>query len=236
MTQVGQNITADNASWNFNEIADDFDDHVAKSIPLYEAGQDLVCQFSDFFVQPDSTVTELGTSTGALAAKFLAHHSSRHDLRYLGIDVVPSMLTKAKQRCQNDTRAEFLEEDIATYQFESSSLFISYYTVQFLHPRIRQEVINRIYQALDWGGAFILFEKVRGPDARFQDIASQIYTEYKLQQSFSEAEIVNKSRSLKGVLEPFSTQGNLDLLSRAGFTDVCSIMKWVSFEGFLAIK
>jgi tRNA (cmo5U34)-methyltransferase len=38
------------------------------------------------------------------------------------------------------------------------------------------------------------------------------------------------------VLEPFSTQGNLDLLSRAGFKDVMTLIKYVCFEGFLAIK
>jgi tRNA (cmo5U34)-methyltransferase len=38
------------------------------------------------------------------------------------------------------------------------------------------------------------------------------------------------------VLEPFSTQGNLDMLKRAGFVDVMTIMKYVCFEGFLAIK
>ena len=45
-----------------------------------------------------------------------------------------------------------------------------------------------------------------------------------------------KSRSLKGVMEPFSTQGNLDMLKRAGFQDVMTIQKYVCFEGFLAIK
>ena len=56
------------------------------------------------------------------------------------------------------------------------------------------------------------------------------------ERDFSEAEILQKQRSLKGVLEPFSTQGNLDLMRRAGFVDIMSIMKWVCFEGFLAIK
>ena len=81
-----------------------------------------------------------------------------------------------------------------------------------------------------------MFEKVRGPDARFQDIFTSIYTDYKLEQGYSAEEIVNKAQSLKGVLEPFSTQGNLDLLARAGFVDVTTVMKHIPFEGFLAIK
>ena len=65
-----------------------------------------------------------------------------------------------------------------------------------------------------------MFEKVRFPDARFQDIMSQIYIDFKLDQGFSEIDIINKSKSLKGVMEPFSSQGNLQLLKRAGFKDI----------------
>ena len=81
-----------------------------------------------------------------------------------------------------------------------------------------------------------MVEKVRGPDARFQDILNQAYIEFKLSQGFSESQIINKSKSLKGILEPFSTKGNLDLLKRAGFKDVLTVFKYACFEGFLAIK
>jgi len=82
----------------------------------------------------------------------------------------------------------------------------------------------------------VIFEKVRGPDARFQDIATAIYTDFKLDRGYTGNEIIAKSRSLKGVLEPFSTAGNLGLLQRAGFVDIMTVMKYVCFEGFLAIK
>jgi tRNA (cmo5U34)-methyltransferase len=45
-----------------------------------------------------------------------------------------------------------------------------------------------------------------------------------------------KTRSLKGVLEPFSTQGNIQLLKRSGFKDIMTVFKYGCFEGFLAIK
>ena len=38
------------------------------------------------------------------------------------------------------------------------------------------------------------------------------------------------------MLEPFSTQGNVDMLRRAGFVDHMSVFKHLCFEGFLAIK
>lgn len=237
MSDVGTNISKDNAGWNFEEISGEFDEHVRRSVPLYDEGHELVCQISDFVLpQNDAVVLELGTSTGALAERFLRHNAQREDLRYIGLDRVGSMLDEARKRLAADTRAEFVEEDLLIHPFEKCNMVLSYYSIQFVHPRHRQDVFNRIYEALEWGGAFLLFEKVRAPDARFQDMAAQIYHEYKLQQGFSEEEILNKQRSLKGVLEPFSTQGNLDLLERAGFVDVMTVMKWVCFQGFLAIK
>ena len=58
----------------------------------------------------------------------------------------------------------------------------------------------------------------------------------KLEHGYTAEEILAKTRSLTGVLEPFSTAGNLGLLQRAGFTDIMTIFKYVCFEGFLAIR
>ena len=56
--------------------------------------------------------------------------------------------------------------------------------MQFIKPKVRQKVFNKIYNSLNWGGAFILFEKVRAPDARFQDITTQLYSEFKKKNGF----------------------------------------------------
>ena len=81
-----------------------------------------------------------------------------------------------------------------------------------------------------------MFEKVRGSDARFQDIMSNLYVNFKTEMGFSASEILGKAESIKGVLEPFSTDGNIGLLKRAGFVDVMSIYKNICFEGFFCIK
>ena len=65
---------------------------------------------------------------------------------------------------------------------------------------------------------------------------NQFYHEFKLDNGFSYEEVLNKTISLKGVLEPFSSYGNLGLLKRAGFKDIMTIMRWGCFEGIIAIK
>jgi tRNA (cmo5U34)-methyltransferase len=235
--KVGHDIETKRASWSFDgNVADTFVDHVRQSVPMYDAGHDLVTSISDYFIRDDSTCYEIGTSTGELLRKMARHHSHKPGVRWIGIDPVDAMVVKAKAHCADLANVEIICDDALTHSFEKADLFVSYYCVQFVQPRHRQDLINRIYERLHWGGALIMFEKVRGPDARFQDMSVALYNDFKARNGFSADEILNKTSSLKGVLEPFSTEGNLGLLRRAGFTDIMSVMKWVCFEGFLAIK
>ncbi|ACU58767.1 methyltransferase domain-containing protein [Chitinophaga pinensis] len=233
---AGDTIVAANAGWTFSgKTVAAFDTHAPKSIPLYHEGHDLIVKLSDFFLSDDSVCYEIGCSTAELT-KQLAINCKEKDVEIIGVDREADMISAAKEKCSAYPQVSFICDDILDIDLKKSDLIILYYTLQFIKPKVRQLVVDKIYNALNWGGALIMFEKVRANDARFQDIATSLYTEFKLAQGFTAGEILAKSRSLKGVLEPFSTTGNKDLLTRAGFVDILSVMKYVCFEGFLAIK
>ena len=235
MEQSGDNIKAKNANWKFNgSMVEHFEEHVEKSVPLYSEGHHLISKLSDYFIKNDSLCYELGSSTGILTNKLAKRHEHRNS-KFIGIEVEQDMVSKANTLYRRNNLS-FTCDDMNTMTLEKSDLIISYYTIQFIHPKLRQELINKIYDSLNWGGAFILYEKVRANDARFQDIISNLYIEYKLDKGYTPNEIISKSKSLKGILEPFSTQGNIDMLKRAGFIDIISIQKYMNFEGFLIIK
>ena len=234
---AGENIPAREAGWTFGgKTPGAFTAHIRKSVPFYEEGHELVCRLSDYFVKDRSVCYDLGTSTGTLAGRLARRHAARPDAQWIGIDIEPEMIEQARLENGTSPNLEFMVDDIVLYPYLASDLITSYYTIQFIPPAVRQDLFNRVFNALNWGGAFLLFEKVRACDARFQDIIQTLYTDYKLDQGYSPVEIINKARSLKGVLEPFSTQGNLDLLKRAGFVDIITVFKYLCFEGFLAIK
>ena len=237
MKKVGDGLKAERANWNFSgDVARNFDGHVSKSVPFYHEGHHLVCELSDFFLKPDSLCYEIGCSTGVLTQKLAQHNEAKKNARFIGLDIEADMVAMAQSRNQDKKRISFAVEDALQAELQPADLIVAYYTVQFVRPSERQRLIDKLYASLNWGGALILFEKVRGPDGRFQDMLSRMYDDYKLAQGYTPEEIVSKARSLKGVLEPFSTQGNLDMLKRAGFVDIISIMKYICFEGFVAIK
>ena len=222
--------------WEFKgKTVHDFDTHIRQSIPLYEESCQLIGQLSDFFVKTDSLIYDIGCSLGTLTHQLASRHAQHPQAQWVGIDHEADMISYAKTHNAHPN-ITYITDDVCTYPFEPCDLVIAHYSLQFIHPKHRQNVINHLYQSLHWGGAFIFFEKVRGPDARFQDIATTLYQEYKLHKGFSASDILAKTTRLKGVLEPFSTQGNIDLLKRAGFQDITTFMKYICFEGFLAIK
>lgn len=237
VTSVGDGISVDASRWTFDgTVANTFDAHVARSVPLYRESHQLALDLSDYFVKTESLVYDIGCSTGSLT-RLLFEKNRDKTTSIVGIDPVAEMIDFARsQHTAGSPSPEFVCDDVVTMTLSRSDYVVMFYTLQFIHPAVRQLVVDKIYSSLNWGGALVLFEKVRAPDARFQDLATGLYVEYKLRNGFELGETAAKTRSLKGVLEPFSSQGNLDLLRRAGFSDVMTVSKFICFEGFLAIK
>ena len=234
--KVDKNLFAKNSSWTFDKnVPKYFDNHIAKSVPMYHQMHWLCEQISDFYIQKDSVVYDIGCSTGNLLRNLAERHKLKNKVKYYGIDIVDKMIKHAKIRNKHK-QIKYLNKNINKFNFQKTDFVISFYTLQFINPKNRQALLNKIYKKLNWGGALFLTEKVRSYDARTQDQMSTIYEEFKLYNGFDESEIYSKKKSLKGILEPFSSQANIQMLKRAGFKDVSTVAKFVCFEGFLAIK
>ena len=237
MKKVSATLPLERANWTFNgKLVDSFDAHISRSVPLYKEGHDLICDMSDFFIKPNSICYEIGCSTGTLTLELAAHH--KPEAHFIGVDIEEDMIRKSCSKLNQvkGLNVSFLAEDVTQLEMDQADLIVCYYTVQFINTSVRQKLIDKLYKTLNWGGALLLFEKVRGADARFQDIFSLTYNDFKLKNNFSPAEIIYKSKSLKGVMEPFSDFGNISLLKRAGFKDFIPVFQWLCFKGYLCIK
>ncbi len=236
MTKVGNNINSKKGNWTFanKKVVNNFDHHILKSVPLYKEGHQLILDLSEFFLKENAICYDIGCSTGELVKK-IDNRLNIKTNKYYGIDTEKNMLQFAKRK-NKSKNISFINSDILKVKLKKSDLIISYYTMQFIKPKQRVEILKKIYKSLNWGGGFIMFEKVRAPDARFQDLMLKMYDEFKISNGFGLEEIASKTRSLYGILEPFSTNGNKQILKAAGFKDIMTISKYICFEGFLAIK
>ena len=68
-------IKKKNANWNFKgKVYKNFDNHVRKSVPLYDETHNLYLKLSDFFLQNNSKIIDIGCSTG----KFITNIYQKH--------------------------------------------------------------------------------------------------------------------------------------------------------------
>ena len=231
--KVDKKISSKRSNWKFDKnVVENFDSHINQSVPFYKISHDLTIKLSDFFLKEKSTCYDLGCSTGNLLKTIEKKHSQKK-INFYGLDQSKHMIKIAKKGKHN---INFSNKNLEKIEFKKSDMIISLYTIQFLQPKFRQQLFKKIYNSLNWGGAFIYFEKIRGNDARFQDILNFLYFDFKQESGLSPVNILNKEISLRSVLEPYTINANLDFLRRAGFKDIMPIAQYLCFKGFLAIK
>tara|TARA_Y100000389_G_scaffold203786_1_gene253464 strand:- start:4899 stop:5612 length:714 start_codon:yes stop_codon:yes gene_type:complete len=231
--KIDKKISSLRSNWKFDKkVVNNFEQHINSSVPFYRISHDLTLKMSDFFIKDKSIYYDLGCSKGNLLKDIQNRHSKKN-FKLIGIDESKEMIKSA----QNKTKKIKLHcKNLVNFNYEKSDFITSLYTLQFVQPKFRQKLINKLYSSLNWGGGLILFEKIRGNDARFQDILNFSYFDYKTEQNLSAIEILNKEISLRSVLEPYTIKTNIDFLKRAGFKDVMPISQYLCFVGFLAIK
>jgi len=221
-----------NIPWDFNTVVNKFDNHISKSVPGYKECQNIVSDISVFFIKKNSTIYDIGCSTGTLT-KLVYKKNIEKKVNSIAYDISGKMIKYAKLK---KSKIKFIKKNIMTVNFKKSDFISSMYTIQFLHPKDRQVLINKIYKSLNWGGAFIFFEKIRGKDARFQDLLNFLLFDYKKKNKINPKNILLKEKSLRGIMEPYTLEQNISYIKNAGFNDYMTIYQNINFVGILAIK
>ncbi|HEC1751741.1 carboxy-S-adenosyl-L-methionine synthase CmoA [Campylobacter sp. CNRCH_2015_0814] len=215
-------------------VASVFDDMVSRSVPFYTQNLKLIVELIDHFAPQNARICDLGCSTASL---LLALYEKRKDFLLSGVDEANAMLEIAKSKCQAfGARVDFYQKNLDDFEFFKNDVFIATYTLQFIRPPKRQELVDKIYQNLNENGMFVLSEKILYEDVKIAKKMIQIYEQYKLEQGYSKLEISSKREALENVLIPYTQNENITMLKKAGFSKVESVFKWVNFETFIAFK
>lgn len=235
---IDKNIDFKNTEWKFDEnVVKIFDSHVRKSVPMYDEFHNMIRNLSQWFIYDNTNVYDIGTSTGE-GLKGLIDIYKHRDVNFIGIDNSIDMIEESKKRFKDYKNISLLNIDITSdvLHIENASFITSILTIQFLNKKDRQPLLQKIYNGLNKGGAFVLVEKVIGNNARFDEMFIEMYHDFKLTQGFTEQEIFSKSRAIRGIMQPNTINENLELLNSVGFSDVDIFFKWCNFVGIIATK
>ncbi len=217
------------------EIAAVFDDMLQRSVPFYTEAMKLTQRFAAHYLKEDGLAYDLGCSTASTLLNI--ERNLKVKARLVGLDNAPSMLEQAQKKIVAfNSKVEVEEADILNYNYEPCDVVVSNYTLQFIRPLIREELIKKISSALKEGGAFIFSEKVVSSEPKLNKALIDCYYDFKKEQGYTQYEIAQKREALENVLIPYTEAENIEMAKRSGFSHCECIFRWANFATFIAIK
>ncbi|HYQ72819.1 MAG TPA: carboxy-S-adenosyl-L-methionine synthase CmoA [Gammaproteobacteria bacterium] len=223
------------------EVANVFDDMLARSVPFYLEQQSLIEEVARKFWIPGTAVVDLGSSTGTTLIRLADQLGPEASL--IGYDNSEPMLERARGNADKagmGDRIEFkfadLNGSLGDVSIEGASVVIICWTLQFIRPLRRDILIKKIYDGLEDGGALIVTEKVLTNDSNMNRFFIEFYYDFKRRNGYSEEEIMKKREALENVLIPYRFDENFELFRSNGFQTVETFFQWYNFAGFLCVK
>jgi tRNA (cmo5U34)-methyltransferase len=229
-------------NFEFNaDVAAAFDDMLERSIPFYQEQQGMICSLCRNLWRPGTSVYDLGCSTAntliALSRELPA------STRFVGYDNSRPMLERAAQTVaahhvheRVDLRYADLNGALSDLPLENAGLVTMCWTLQFIRPLRRDNLIRWIYEALADEGALIVTEKILTGNGHMNRFFIDLYYDFKRRHGYSDTEILRKREALENVLVPYRLDENVDLFRRNGFEIVETFFQWFNFAGFLCVK
>ena len=217
------------------KVAEVFDDMVSRSVPLYKETMKAVINLSKTFVKNNSSVYDIGCSTGTLLSQ-CENNFKNKSVKYFGIDSSLHMLKEAKKKLKDKENIFLLQQNIENeLNIKNASVIFMNYTLQFVRPIKREKVLKRIFDGMTNNSAFFLVEKTLSNCKQLNQTFIDLYHSYKLTVGYTNLEIKKKREALENVLIPFRLDENLDLLKKVGFSQTEIFFKWYNWCGIVAI-
>lgn len=224
-----------------DRVVNVFPDMINRSIPGYGTIVPMTGMLARRYAQPDSRLYDLGCSLGAVSlamqgavctpgTRIIAVDSSADMIRRLD-----EILGSANPR-GGAPHIETVEQDILETQINEASVVVLNFTLQFIEPKRRQELLGRIATGLLPGGILVLSEKISFPDSEEQALQTDWHHDFKRAQGYSELEIARKRDALENVMRPESLEQHRQRLEKAGFKRVYRWHQGFNFVSMVAFR
>ncbi len=233
-------LSSDIEAFRFDErVTRVFADMIRRSVPGYATVIAMTGVLGAEHTQPHSRVYDLGCSLGTS----LISIQNRVDVpcELIGVDNSHAMITACRENLEHLPEKEGIKiqlqcADIDQISISNASLVIMHYTLQFIPPARRLELLRKIARGLNPGGVLILSEKLAFDDPETDFTLTRLYYDFKKHNGYSDLEISQKRQALENVLIPETEQTHLRRLREAGFERAMSWFQCLNFHSFVAYK
>ena len=215
-----------------------FPDMIQRSVPGYQTILTGIGELTKAYAQSNSNLYDLGCSLGA-AALTMRRNIQVSGCEIVAIDNSEAMVKRAEEYLHayhSDIPVNLHCTNMTEVPIENASVVVINFTLQFIDPEERDELVKKIYKGLKPGGVLILSEKIHFEDDKIQQAIEHMHLQFKRANGYSELEISQKRSSLENVLISDTEAEHIQRLNNAGFKSAGMWFQAYNFASFLAIK
>ncbi|WP_026052700.1 carboxy-S-adenosyl-L-methionine synthase CmoA [Gayadomonas joobiniege] len=215
-----------------------FSDMINRSVPGYQTIISTIGHLAAEFAQPNTRVYDLGCSLGA-ATLAMRRTIKTPNCEILAVDYSQPMVEKCRQNLsgyKSKIKTEVICDDILQTEIINASVVVLNFTLQFIAPEKRAQLIKKIYQGLKPGGILILSEKLRFENALIHDKIDELHLDFKRAHGYSELEISQKRSAIENVMRTDTLEQHFTRISAAGFNAYNQWYQCFNFTSIMAVK
>ncbi|MDN4503478.1 carboxy-S-adenosyl-L-methionine synthase CmoA [Alteromonadaceae bacterium BrNp21-10] len=219
-------------------VAEVFPDMIQRSVPGYTTIVDSIGQLAVNYQQTDSNYYDLGCSLGAVSIA-MRRCITADNAKIIAVDNSSAMIERCQRHVDTFKSAipvEIICDDLQNVAIENAAVVVMNFTLQFIAPEQRQQIIQRIYAGLKPGGILVLSEKLSHGSSAGNELLIDLHHEFKRRNGYSELEISQKRTALENIMQTDSFETHQQRLHQAGFSDVVMWFKCFNFASLVAIK
>ncbi len=221
-----------------SKVADVFADMVVRSVPAYDSIITMTGAWAKQYVSPNSYCYDLGCSLGASTFAMI-HQIPHQNYQLFAIDLSPAMLQRLQQQLkskQTTAPVNLICADIEAINISNASMVVLNFTLQFIAPQQRSDLLNKIYQGLLPNGILILSEKIAFNNVAEQQCYQTWHEAFKQAHGYTKLEISQKRQALEQVLIPETIEQHKKRFLNTGFKYYTHWLQCLNFASWILYK
>lgn len=220
------------------DVAAVFDDMIERSVPGYRITISMIGLLAERYSQANSLCYDLGCSLGA-ATLAMRKNIKQPGCSIIAVDNSEPMIKKCRTRIEADTYQvpiKLICADIQDVVIEKASIVVLNFILQFIEPKKREALLNKIFSGMVPGGVLILSEKISFDNKQVEKLNIEMHHAFKRAHGYSDLEVSQKRTALENVLIPETVETHQQRLKNAGFSTSTVWFTCFNFMSIAAIK
>lgn len=185
--------------WTFKsvEIADGFDAHVREQLPWYDLTTGIITHVARHYIPQGGRVYDIGASTGNVGRAIGNTLDARNATLYA--------IESSKEMCEKyQGGGTIVHADAMEYEFQQFDFCVCFLVLMFLPPSQRANLLRRLMNVMNEGGAILIFDKCQSVGGYPSTIMQRLTLAGKITAGANPSNVIAKELSLAGAQRPLA--------------------------------